>query len=292
MHPLHPQFRRSNIVERKMKIAVVGAKGQIGRELAFLLQRANMPNLLLAREPIVASFLQHKSSTIIAFDFNNLQTFEPALKDVDRLFLVCDSSVREEAIRSFLNAAKKVDIKKIVVISGIGADKNKTHFLAKLETLVEESQIPYVALRANWFFQNFSSHFKEMITPQHELIFPDGRASISFVDARDIAEVSFYFLSNELAASGIGYEITGPESLSHESVAQLFSKYLPYHVGYKEVSEKEAMEQLGWDEEMLSLFRDIRNGITSSISPIVTKILGKSSRRLEDYIKENLSLWN
>ena len=126
---------------------------------------------------------------------------------------------------------------------------------------------------------------------KHELMFPDGKVPISFVDVRDIAEVAVQLLTCELEVSGMGVDITGPESLTHASVARLFSKYLPYHVGYKEISEQEAKENLGWNDEWLSLFRDIRNGITTPVSPSVEKILGKPVRRLEDYIKENISIW-
>jgi len=274
-----------------IKVAVTGATGQIGRALASCLQRKNIRNQLLVRDYEKASFLQHNLSKIIAFDFNKSETYENALKYADSLFLICDSSVAGEAIALFLESAKEAGIKKIVIMSGIGADKIKTHFLAKLEALVEESTIPYIALRGNWFFQNFGSQFRGMIREAHELSFPDGGASISFVDARDIAEVAFHFLTSELEDMRLGYDITGPESLTHASVAQIFSKYLPYHVYYKEFSETEAREILGWNNECLSLFRDIRNGLTAPVSDVVEQILGKPPRRLENYILENKSLW-
>jgi uncharacterized protein YbjT (DUF2867 family) len=274
-----------------MKIAITGATGQVGKELAFLLQEENTANQLLVRNPERAAFLQHKTSRIVPFDFNKSETYENALKDVDKLFLVCDSSIGESAISAFLNAAQHRGIKKIILISGIGADKIKTHFLAKLEALVKESEIPFIALRANWFFQNFGTYFRDMIVDKHELSFPDGRKPISFVDTRDIAEVASYLLIKPVEDLKLGYDITGPESLSHEAVAQLFSNYLGYPVAYKELSEQEAKDKLDWDDEWLNLFRDIRNGITSPVSNSVEKILGKPSRRLQDYIKENISLW-
>ncbi len=274
-----------------MRVAITGASGQVGRELAFLLQRENRPTQLLARDPTSASFLQHDSSRIVAFDFNNPNSYKEALEGVDRLFLSCNSSSSDEVIKTFLSAAKTSGIREIVVMSGMGADKIKTQFLAKLEAFVEESHIPYVALRANWFYQNFSSCFKEMITRHRELTFPDGGAPISLVDARDVAEVASYFLSKDFDESAVGYDITGPESLTHQAVADLFSKHLSYPVGYREIGEKEAREQLHWNDEWLSLFRDIREKITAPVSLSVEKILGKPARYLEDYIKENLSIW-
>lgn len=185
-------------------------------------------------------------------------------------------------IRAFLQAAQNGVIQKIIVMSGIGADKIKTHFLAKLEAIVEESKIPYIALRANWFFQNFGSYFREMIPERHTLTFLDAKASISLVDARDVAEVAFNLIANKFETSTKGFDITGPESLTHGVVAQLLSKHLPYRVGYLEISEKEAREKLGWNDEWLRLFKDIRNGITAPISPAAKEILRKPARCLKD----------
>ena len=75
-------------------------------------------------------------------------------------------------------------------------------------------------------------------------------------------------------------------------MAQLFSKHLPYGVIYKELSEHQAKDMLGWNDEWLSLFRDIRNGIAAPVSDSVEKILGKPPRRLEEYIEKNVSLWS
>lgn len=274
-----------------MRVAVTGATGQVGGELVRFLQKAAIPNRLLVRNPNKALSFQDQVSEIALFDFNRPETYAKALEGVDKLFLVADTYTQEPVIRAFLQAAQNEVVQKVIVMSGIGADKVKTHFLAKLEAIVEKSKIPYIALRANWFFQNFGSCFREMISERRMLTFPDARASISLVDARDVAEVAFNLMTNKFETSAKGLDITGPESLTHEIVAQLLSKYLPYRVGYLEISENEAREKLSWNDDWLSLFKDIRNGITASVSPAVKEILRKPARCLEDYIQENISLW-
>ena len=270
-------------------IAVTGATGQVGRELVRYLQQNNIDNRLLVRDLKKASLLAHPSSRLVSFDYRKSETYAPALKSANRLFLVCDILLVAEA-ESLLNSAKEAGIKQIVMMSGIGADKSKIHALARLEKIVEASGIPYIALRANWFFQNFGSFFREMVTDKRELSFPDAKTPISFVDSRDIAEVAFYFLTHPIPQS-TAYDITGPESLTHQDVADLFSKHLPYKVTYKQLSEKEAKEELGWDDEWLHLFKDIRDGFASQVSNSVQKILERTPRRFETYILENRSLW-
>jgi len=272
------------------RIAVTGATGQVGRELARYLQENKLENRLLVRNPERVLLHSHEPSTAVQFDFNEPETYAKALEGIDRLFLVC-SSVQESSLIPFLQFACQTGVEQIVVMSGIGADINKKHFLARLEKLVKDSGIPYVALRANWFFQNFGSHFLDMIKSQHELTFPDGGASLSFVDARDIAEVALHFLTSDIVEKGIAFDITGPESLSHAAVAQLFSKHLPYEIGYRQLTESEAREELGWNDEWLELFKDIQNGLTAPVSDSVQKILGKPPRRFEEYIIDNKPLW-
>ena len=272
------------------KIAVTGATGQVGKELVRCLQKKKISNRLLVRDPKKASIQSHPSSTIVSFDFNNPKTYKSALQGIDRLFLVC-ASFGANVLSSFMHSAKQSGIKQIVIMSGIGADINKKHFLALLEKLVKESGIPYVALRANWFFQNFGSLFRNMIKNKHELSLPDGRAKLSLVDARDIAEVALHFLCKEIDEKELAYDITGPEALTHQSVTKLFSKHLPYEVSYRELTEQQAINELGWDDEWLELFKDIRNGLTSLVSDSVQKILGKPPRYMEDYIIENKTLW-
>lgn len=272
------------------RIAVTGATGQVGRELARYLHEKKLDYRLLVRNPQRASLHSLELSKTIQFDFNEAETYTSALEGIDRLFLVC-SSVQEGYLVPFLQSARQSGVEQIVVMSGIGANINKKHFLARLENLVKDSGIPYVALRANWFFQNFGSHFLDMVKNQHELTFPDGGAGLSFVDARDIAELALHFLTHSVNEKEMAFDITGPETLSHAQVAQLFSKHLPYEVGYRQLTELEAKEELGWNDEWLELFKDIRDGLTAPVSGSVEKILGKSPRYFEKYIKENKALW-
>jgi len=78
-------------------------------------------------------------------------------------------------------------------------------------------------------------------------------------------------LTHPISKENCYYDITGGESLTHEAVAQIFSKYLPYSVEYLELTEEEAKENLGWDDVWLELFRDIRKRTTAPVSDAVEK---------------------
>ena len=247
-------------------IGVTGATGQVGRELVKLLGQQCRP---LVRE---------------LFDYDRAESYAGALKGVKRLFLVGHWSI--DGVEPFIQQLEGIEM--VVVMSGIGAQLGDVNYLGKLERWVKEQGIPFVAIRANWFYQNFTSFFSGMVTGK-ELTFPDGGMKLSFVDTRDIAEMAAHYLEGEVKEGVV--TMTGPQSLSHTDVARLFSKWLPYEVGYRELSEIEAQKELGWDREMLDLFANIRKGMMSDVSVDFEQVLGKKGRTFEAFIRENLEIW-
>lgn len=260
-----------------MTIAVTGSTGQVGSEFVKVLRKEVAQMRLLQRKPSAAE--------AIYFDFCDPKSYAPALADCERLFLVCCSSF-EKQLPQFLEVVQDAAIQQIVFISGMGAEVNREKFLSRVENLLIKTGIPSIFLRANWFYQNFGTFFYAMLHKEHCLRFPDGGASYSFVDARDIAEVAAYFITNKVEPGYQAFNITGPESLTHAAVAQLFSQHLPYQVTYEELTEQQAQEQLGWDGEWLALFRDIRQGLVAPVSQAVPQILGRPARMFEEYIAE------
>lgn len=271
-------------------LSITGASSQVGRELIKLLKEKMIKAKLLSREPEKISKQDGIFETVF-FDYQDSMTFLPALTGCERLFLVCSGGINHQILESFLNEAKTQGIKQIVCISGFGIRTNKKHRFLAIEKIVENSFIPMVSLRANWFMQNFSSYFFSMIKKKRCLTFPDGGEKLSFVDARDIAEVALHFFTSPISEINQYFDITGEKSLSHKEVAEIFTKYLPCAVSYQELTEKEAQEQLGWDGVWLEFFKDIRKGNSAAISNSVQEILGKPARRFEDYIQESRGIW-
>jgi uncharacterized protein YbjT (DUF2867 family) len=117
---------------------------------------------------------------------------------------------------SLIEEAKKNGIKFIVKLSTMGADLEPGYTSGRLhrqvEKIIEESGIPYAFLRPNSFMQNFVTRSSQTIKNQNAFYLPAGDGKISFVDARDVAAVAVEVL------------ITGPETLSHNQVAEILSE--------------------------------------------------------------------
>lgn len=271
-------------------IAITGATGQVGSELLHVLINKGISPRLLVRDAGKVEKSIH-SSSVVQFEYENPETYESSLSGVSRLFLVCPPTVQESTLEGFVEACKKHGVRQIVFVSGMGADQRPEHFCSIFSEIIRKTGIPSVFLRANWFFQNLRSQTSEAIRNLHLLRYPDGRKSISFVDARDIAEVAAHFLTSEIQPGEIGLDITGPESLTHEEVAKLLSKHLPYQVSYEEISDEEAIEKLGYNAVWMGLFHDVQNGLVSPVSKDVENVLHKPPRNLESFIIENKNVW-
>lgn len=254
-------------------IGVMGATGQVGKEVVKCLEGRQLPFKALSRPK---------------FDLLKPETYGE-MKGVKRLFFVCVTTMTEGEVKAFVEAAEGAGVEQIVLMSGIGAGDNPNHFLEKVERWIHEVGVPCVALRCNWFFQNFGSFFRELVAKDHVLAFPDGGKGMGLVDARDIADVALHYLTAPICDAVV--PMTGGEVLTHAEVAQLFTKYLPFEVGYEELSESEAVKRHAWIEPWLPLYADIREGRAAVVADTVQKVLGRAPRRLEAYIAENVASW-
>lgn len=263
-------------------LGITGATGQVGREVVHFLNLKKKIPKLLVRDLKKGESLQGE---LTYFDFSCPETYAEALEEVKVLFLVV-TKVNADLER-FLSFCSKSEVEFIVLMSGMGADHNPNHFLAQAEAAVRKSGIPFTALRANWFFQNFGSMFLDAIK-QGELALPAGEAKLSFVDVRDVAEVAVQLLLNWKQAKP-NYVLTGEEALSHHEVCAIISKYLGRPVAYRSITDKEALELFasqGWNQQTLLLFEDMREGIVEPIFPDVREMLGKPARRFDAFAKD------
>ena len=90
-----------------------------------------------------------------AFNWEDHSTFAPALKGMNRAYIVYypDLAVpgAKEAISALTEAAVKAGLEKVVLLSGKGEAEAEA-----CEKIVANSGLNYTLVRASWFNQNFS----------------------------------------------------------------------------------------------------------------------------------------
>ena len=145
----------------------------------------------------------------VAGDFNDEGSVASALKDVERAFLLTNSSEQAETQQArFVDAARRAGVNKL---SQWAADSNSpVRFLryhAAVEQRIKDSGIAYTFLRPKLFMQGFLA-FREPIARQGQFFAAIGEARISGVDVRDIAAVAAAALTED-GHEGKIYNLTG-----------------------------------------------------------------------------------
>jgi uncharacterized protein YbjT (DUF2867 family) len=243
---------------------------------------------------------------IANIDYTRPETIDAALNNVNRLFLRIPPSVEMVDISSSLiGEAKKNGIKFIVKLSTMGADLEPGYTSGRLhrqvEKIIEESGIPYAFLRPNSFMQNFVTRSSQTIKNQNAFYLPAGDGKISFVDARDVAAVAVEVLtSNGSQHLNKVYDITGPQALSHDQVAEILSEETDRRISYVDISEEVArneMKKIGvanwFIDNAMELYNMYKSGSRSQTTNVVEQLTGRGpisfSQFTRNYVRNGLS---
>lgn len=249
--------------------------------------------------------LRH-ADEIANIDYTSPETIDAALNNVNRLFLRIPPSVEMVDISSSLiGEAKKNGIKFIVKLSTMGADLEPGYTSGRLhrqvEKIIEESGIPYAFLRPNSFMQNFVTRSSQTIKNQNAFYLPAGDGKISFVDARDVAAVAVEVLTNNGSQHlNKVYDITGPQALSHDQVAEILSEETDRRISYVDISEEVArneMKKIGvanwFIDNAMELYNMYKSGSRSQTTNVVEQLTERKpisfSQFARNYVQNGLS---
>lgn len=200
-------------------IAVLGATGTIGRQVASLLGERDVP----ARAIVRSANENDVPLPTTTGDLLDLQSLEQAFDGASDLFLLTPHGPQQDAMeRNALAAALSAGVKRIVKLSGgapslgpNGASPTSiTHW--RSEQRIEASGIKFQFLRPSFLMQNLLSI--QLIGGMMPA--PMGNGPIAMVDARDVAESAAALLADGDAPDG-AWQLTGPASVTFSDVARV-----------------------------------------------------------------------
>jgi uncharacterized protein YbjT (DUF2867 family) len=275
-------------------ILITGATGSVGTELVKQLSAKGVSFRALVRSMDKAGPLaSFKNAEIISGDLGNAETVIRALDGIQHAFLLTNSSEQAEALQTnFVQMAGKAGVQQIVKLSQFAANHNSpVRFLryhAAVEQQIVQSGMAYTFLRPNLYMQGFLG-FRELIAKQGKFFATAGDAKISAVDIRDIAAVAVEALTNTRHVNKI-YTLTGPESLTHQQMAEAFTQALGRTVQYINVSADQmypALIQAGFPAwQAAGLIEDYDHyarGEAAEISSAIQDVTGKPARSFKEF---------
>ena len=277
-------------------ILITGATGSVGFELARLFAAHAIPTKAMVRSSASADkFTDLAGIEPVTGDFDDAASLDAALADVERAFLLTNSTERAETQQlAFVAAAKRAGVKYIVKLSQLhAAVDSPVRFLryhATVEQAIRDSGMDYTFLRPNLFMQGLLG-FKDTIA-QGQLFAPIGASKVSLVDVRDIAAVAFEALTAP-GHAGRSYDITGPEALTHAEIAARIGNAIGADVAFVEIppeAMRDAAIQVGflpWQADgLIEDYAHYARGEAEAVSPDVFAVLGQPARNFEAFLND------
>lgn len=272
------------------KVLVLGASGHVGQPL--------VAELLAKGEQVKAASRSGQAfgaAEGVVFDFADPTTFDAAFEGVDRAYVMLPGGYVESKalLEPVIQAAAERNVK-VVFQSVLGVDADDSIPYRQVEIALENSGVPYVILRPNWFADNFHTYWKAGID-QGVIGVPAGEGKSSFIDVRDIASSAAAALTTN-RFDNQAFNLTGPEALSYAQAAQKISEALGKPVAYQAMEEGafcDLLKSVGvpadYAEFLTSIFYPVREGWTAGVSDAVATLTGKAPRSLDEYIADHLA---
>lgn len=271
-------------------ILVTGATGRIGAFLVRALTAAGAGVRALVHERTAG--LDPACERAYG-DLDVPASLDAVFAGVERVFLLCKERARSPAQeRNALEAAQRAGVKHVVKLSAWGADQAdfplpvvRRH--AQGEAMLMASGLAYTILRPNYFMQNLSAHLHQIRAGYLRAAMGD--ASISMIDARDIADAAARVLLED-GHAGRAYTLTGSAALGFGDVAEVLARVLGRPVVYQDITPGDARRELcalgipeARVEDILAVYAAYRSGVGAAVTDDAARLLGRAPRTFEQF---------
>lgn len=269
---------------------VLGATGKTGSRVAAGLTSRGLPVRTAAR-----------SGADIAFDWSDRGSYAPALKGVERVYLIPPLLRLDYAddVSAFLDEAEAAGVAHLTFLSAYGMEHAPAEFAIRgVELdLLRRQRLSHTFVRPAWFMQNFSETF--LVPHNGAIAVPTGNGSEAFIDADDIAAVAATTLADPAAHAGAAYSLTGPEALTVAEAAALISEATGQTITHLDVDREEWIASLVahgipavYGAVLRPLTETVASGNGSRPNGLVGQITGRPGRTFRDFARKNAAAWN
>jgi len=243
--------------------------------------------------------LKEYNVSMVTFDFENIHTFQPALQEIDILFLLRPPQLAniEKYFKPLIEEVKKCNVRQIVFLSVQGVENSKIIPHHKIEQLIKDHKIDYTFLRPAYFMQNFTTTLRSDLVNKHIIYLPAGQAKFTLIDVDDVGLVAAKVLAEPQKHLNKSYELTNNETLTFTEMAQKLSSGLgekitfisPNLVAFFLTKRKEGIPSM-FILVMIMLHYFPRFQQTPKTTGCVKNITGREPKSFDDFVLTNLKL--
>jgi uncharacterized protein YbjT (DUF2867 family) len=271
-----------------MPILVTGATGNIGEQVVAELLRRGRDVRAFTRDPERAAAKLGRGIEIVAGDFADPATVRAAMQGMELLVLSSSNhpaQAQHEA--TVIDEAARAGVQHIVKLSTMLAEVgSRLAFFdahGRAEQHLRRSGLPHVIIQSSFYMTNLFA-VAQSVRAMKKLFAPLAGARISMIDPRDVAAVAVAALVTD-RFDGQALQLTGPEAITYEHVAEVLSEVTHSRVEFIPVSDDVARQNLlasgipDWfAEQIVVLFGLLRAGVGSAITDTVQAVTGSAPR--------------
>lgn len=222
-----------------------------------------------------------------------------AFEGVSRAFFLSPPGHADQhaLLSPLIQEAKRRALKKVVLMTAMGANAVETAPFRRVEIELEKSGLNYNIIRPNWFMQNFQTFWIHGIQTAGKIFLPAGDAKVGFIDARDISAVAAKLLTTD-TFNNRDFDLTGPASVNHADVAQELSRVSGKQISYQEISTEDFLAGLlgaGLPKDyalfLQMIMSFLKQGYSAATNDNVKTILGREPIGLKTYAEDNKQAW-
>lgn len=272
-------------------IAVTGSTGAVGGRVARDLSARGIPQRLLVRDASRAP--QLPGAEVRVAGYSDADAAFTALTGVDTLLMVSASETadRVDHHRTFIDAAARAGVRSIVYTSFFAAAPDAVFTLgrdhAATEELIRESGMSWTFLRDNFYMD-----MMELFAGDDGVIRgPAGAGRCSLVSRADVAATAVAVLRDPAAHADAAYDLTGPEALTLDEVAQKISAVRGHPVRFVDETVDEAYASRAvygaprWQvDAWVSTYTAIASGDLARVSGDVEAVTGRPAQSFDEFL--------
>ncbi len=278
------------------KILVTGASGNVGKYVVEELLRMN--EQVVTAGPTINNLrnMFDNRVDVVPFDFKDKSTFDAALKDVDRVFLMRPPHLgKPEDLYPFIDRMNMAGIKLLSFLSLMGIENNTIPPHYKIEKYIGKSGLPFAHVRPGFFMQNVSGIHSVEIREQNKIFIPAGNSKTSFVDAADVGLAVATLLHQPDKYRNTAHTITGPQALDYYEIAAILSKITgrkityakPGFLRYRRYYIKNRKLDKAYVNVTVALYFMTRMGTAKDVTDGFFKLTGKQPSTFENFASAN-----
>jgi len=277
-------------------IFVTGGEGYVGPGIARRLVEAGQRVRLLVPGPAEAELVEGPGREIIVGDRRKTSTFAPALQGAESAVLITRNALDlPEQEAEFARTAKEADVSRLVKLSAFGVDlkaeKGAQRSHAEAEEVIRQCGVAWTFLRPEFFMQNLL-WFTDEIREKGTFSLPLKDARLGMIDFRDVAAVAVK-CATEAAHEGRVYELSGPELLSMNDVAEKLARAVGASIRYNDVSADEfarlliEMGRPAWRAREIAVsYAGMSQGASAVVTEDVMRVLGRAATRFDQVARD------